>query len=53
MQEIIMKPIGYVENNVLNKKDVSWGENVSRIILEKEYYTGLSGLEEFTHAIII
>lgn len=53
MQEIIIKPIGYVENNVLNKKDVSWGENVSRIILEKEYYTGLSGLEEFTHAIII
>ena len=53
MQEIIMKPIGYVENNVLNKKDVSWGENISKIILEKEYYTGLSGLEEFTHAIII
>ena len=50
MQEIIMKPIGYVENNVQNKKDVSWGEDISRIILEKEYYTGLLGLEEFTHA---
>ncbi|MBQ8176699.1 MAG: tRNA (N6-threonylcarbamoyladenosine(37)-N6)-methyltransferase TrmO [Oscillospiraceae bacterium] len=53
MQEIIMKPIGYVENNVHNKKDVSWGKDISRITLEKEYYTGLSGLEEFTHAIII
>lgn len=53
MKEIIMKPIGYVENDVKNKKDVSWGEDVSRILLEKEYYTGLSGLEEFTHAIIV
>lgn len=53
MQEIIMKPIGYVENNVQSKKYVSWGEDISRIILEKEYYTGLSGLEEFTHTIII
>lgn len=53
MKEIIMKPIGYVENDVKNKKDVSWGEDVSRILLEKEYYTGLSGLEEFTHVIIV
>lgn len=53
MQEIIMKPIGYVENDVKNKKDVSWGDDVSRILLETEYYTGLSGLEEFTHAIIV
>ena len=53
MQEIIMKPIGYVENNIQDKKDVAWGEDVSKIVLEKEYYTGLSGLEEFTHAIIV
>lgn len=53
MQEIIMKPIGCVENNVQDKKDVSWGEDISRIVLEKEYYTGLSGLEDFSHAIII
>lgn len=53
MQEIIMTPIGYVENNVQAKKDVSWGEDISRIVLEKEYYNGLSGLEDFSHAIII
>lgn len=53
MQDIIMRPIGYVENTVQNKKDVSWGDDISKIILEKEYYTGLSGLEGFTHAIII
>lgn len=53
MKEIIMKPVGYVKNSVERKKDVSWGDDVSRIVLEKEYYTGLSGLEDFSHAIII
>ena len=51
--EITMSPIGYVENNVQAKKDIAWGEDVSKIVLEKEYYTGLSGLEDFSHAIII
>ncbi len=28
MQEsIVMKPIGYVKNDVENKKDVSWGND--------------------------
>lgn len=53
MQDIIMNPIGYVKNSVQNKKDVSWGEDVSTIILNEEYYTGLKGLEDFSHAIII
>lgn len=53
MQDIIMKPIGYVQNIVKNKKDVSWGNDVSTIILNDEYYTGLKGLEDFSHAIII
>ncbi|MBP1559734.1 MAG: tRNA (N6-threonylcarbamoyladenosine(37)-N6)-methyltransferase TrmO [Oscillospiraceae bacterium] len=53
MQDIIMKPIGCVKNTVREKKDVSWGDDVSTIILNEEYYTGLKGLEDFTHAIII
>ena len=51
--EITMNPIGYVENDVQAKKDTAWGEGISKIILEKEFYTGLSGLEKFTHAIIV
>lgn len=53
MENIVMKPIGYVKNNVENRKDVSWGEDVSSIILNEEYYGGLKGLEEFTHVTII
>ena len=53
MSEIVMKPIGYVHNDVANKKDVSWGQDVSTIHLEEEYYSGLEGLSDFSHAIII
>ena len=53
MNEITMKPIGYVKNDVQEKKDISWGENVSNIMLEEEYHNGLKGLEEYSHAIIL
>lgn len=53
MSEIVMKPIGYVHNNVENKKDAAWGQDVSTIHLEEEYYSGLEGLSDFSHAIII
>lgn len=53
MENIVMNPIGYVKNNVENRKDVSWGEDVSSIMLNEEYYGGLKGLEEFTHVTII
>ena len=51
--EITMTPIGYVYNSVQNKKDVSWGEDISTIELCQEYYTGTSGLNDFSHATII
>lgn len=53
MQDVIMEPIGYVKNDVKNKKDVSWGNDVSTIILNEEYRGGLKGLEEFSHVTII
>lgn len=53
MKEIIMQPIGYVRNNVENKKDVSWGKDVSTIELLEEYHTGLEGLADFSHATVI
>ena len=53
MEEIKMNPIGFVKNDVENRKDVSWGEDTSVIELKEEYYTGLKGLEDFSHAIIL
>ena len=51
--EISLSAIGYVSNEVENRKDNSWGEDVSKIVLEKEYFGGLNGLSNFSHAIII
>ena len=48
-----MEPVGYVCNAVTEKKDVSWGGDISHIILEQEYAGGLDGLEAFSHAIVI
>ena len=53
MQEIIMKPIGYVHNQIKSKKDTAWGEDISAVILNEEYRNGLNGLEDFSHVIIL
>lgn len=53
MEEIVMKPIGFVRNSVSERKDVSWGGDTSVIELEEEYRTGLRGLEDFSHAVIL
>ncbi len=50
---IEMEPIGFVKNNVTKRKDVSWGDEVSTIALEQQYISGLKGLENFSHAIIL
>ena len=52
MNEIVMHPIGFVKNEVEEKKDVAWGSNVSVIELQENYYGGLEGLEDFSHVII-
>ena len=31
MKEIMIKPIGYVRNEVHEKKDISWGKDISFI----------------------
>ena len=53
MTDIVMQPIGYVKNEVTQRKDTSWGEDTSTVVLNDEFKTGLTGLEDFTHAIII
>ncbi len=53
MIDIVMQPIGYVKNEVTQRKDTSWGEDTSTVVLNDEYKTGLTGLEDFSHAIII
>lgn len=53
MENIIFTPIGIVKNSVKSRKDASWGDDDSLIILDKQYACGLNGLENFSHAIIL
>ena len=53
MENITLSPIGYVSNDISEKKDDFWGNSISTITLKEEYRGGLTGLEEFSHAIIL
>lgn len=53
MNELIMTPIGCVKNEVIDKKHSLWGEDLSTIILDEQYTCGLTGLEGFSHAVIL
>ena len=53
MEKIVLTPIGTVKNSVKNRKDSSWGDDVSLIILDEQYKCGLKGLENFSHAVIL
>ena len=53
MMSISLNAIGYVSNQVENRKDTSWGEDISVIMLNDELSGGLHGIDEFSHAIII
>lgn len=51
--EIKVEQIGVVKNNVDQKKDNLWGEDISEVILDESFSGGLNGLSDFSHAIII
>ena len=53
MEKIVLTPIGTVKNSVKNRKDSSWGDDVSLIILDEQYKCGLKELENFSHAVIL
>lgn len=53
MTDIVMHPIGYVHNQVQERKDTAWGKDISTIVLESGFHGGLTGLDEFSHAIIL
>jgi tRNA-Thr(GGU) m(6)t(6)A37 methyltransferase TsaA len=47
------EPIGFVKNDILHPFDQNWGEVISEIILYENYAIGITGLEEFSHALIV
>ena len=53
MEIMMMEPVGWVKNDETTRKDVAWGEVISSIMLDEQYISGLKGLEDFSHAVIL
>ena len=53
MMKLEMEPVGREKNQITDRKDTSWGNDISTIMLEEPYISGLKGLEAFSHAIIL
>ena len=51
--ELTMHPVGRVRNQAAERKDCGWGDDVSAIVLDEPYISGLKGLEDFSHAVIL
>ena len=51
--KIQMAPIGFVESPATDCVDENWGSVTARINLLSEYRGSLTGLEDFSHALIV
>jgi tRNA (adenine37-N6)-methyltransferase len=50
---IALAPIGQVVSNIASQTDDSWGQVLSRVVLEPQYRAGLAGLQQFSHVIVV
>jgi len=53
MNKIELQPIGFVSSRVTERMDENWGKIISKIILKPEFAGALSGIEGFSHAIVV
>jgi tRNA (adenine37-N6)-methyltransferase len=53
MMEIALSSIGEVSNRVIQKKDESWGQDISEILVDEHLAEGLVGLADFSHAVVL
>ena len=53
MEEIKLKPIGFVKNNVKENRLGNFDNEVSEIVVDKEFKDALDGIEDYSHVIIV
>jgi len=53
MDEIKVKIIGYAKNNVKEPRKGSFADEISEIIVDKEFTDALNGIEDYSHVIIV
>ena len=50
---MVFKPIGKIHSDVTSGKDENWRDVVSEIEIAPEYATGIRGLQDFSHVVVI
>jgi tRNA-Thr(GGU) m(6)t(6)A37 methyltransferase TsaA len=53
MEDITLKPIGFVKNNVKEPRRGNFDDEVSEIIVNEEFTDALNGIEGYSHVIIV
>lgn len=53
MEEITLKPIGFVKNNVKESRFGDFDDEVSEIIVDEKFTDGLNNIEDYSHVIIV
>ena len=53
MDEICLKPIGFVKNNVKEPRVGSFADEVSEIVVDVKFTDALNGIEDYSHVIIV
>ena len=53
MEEIKIKPIGFVRNNIKEPRFGNFASEISEIIIDKELTHALDGIEDYSHVIVV
>ncbi len=53
MEDINLKPIGFVKNNVKEPRFGGFDNEVSEIVVNEEFTDALNGIEAYSHVIIV
>lgn len=53
MLKIEFSPVGFVTNQVAEPVDENWGSVSSRLTINPEFAKGITGLDQFSHAVVV
>ncbi len=53
MEEINLKPIGFVKNNIKEPRYGNFANEISEIIVDKKFTDALNNIEDYSHIIIV
>ncbi len=53
MKEIILRPVGFVKNNIEKPRFGNFADEISEIIVDEKFTDALNGIEDYSHVIIV